>query len=148
MAETEKKEPTAKVSGKVSVGHPVDVASGTLTHDFEDFALPGRMPLVFARRYSSAMPDRSDGLFGPGWSAPFQMVLRRDLDGYQLLAEDGETLIPFDDSTGVLATGGVLRNLGMFHELRRSGDQYLVTRWNPETQEVIHYQFLAITAFG
>ena len=27
--------------GKVAVGHPVDVASGTLFHDFEDYVVQG-----------------------------------------------------------------------------------------------------------
>ncbi len=141
MAEAAAKEPVAKVSGKVSVGHPVDVATGTLTHDFEDYVLPGRMPLIFGRRYSSAMPERPDGLFGPGWSSPFQMYLRKDLDGYHLLAEDGETLIPFDDADGAIDQGHALRNLGMFHELRRDGGRYVVTRWNPDTQEVVRFVF-------
>jgi YD repeat-containing protein len=30
-------------AGRVSVGHPVDVASGNLYHDFEDFVLSGRI---------------------------------------------------------------------------------------------------------
>lgn len=148
MAEAAAKEPAAKVSGKVSVGHPVDVATGTLTHDFEDCVLPGRMPLVFARRYSSAMPERLDGLFGPGWSSPFQMYLRRDLDGYHLLSEDGETLIPFDDFAGRVEQGRTVRNLGMFHELRRDGQRYVVTRWNPDTQEVVRYVFAVRSEAG
>ncbi len=148
MAEAEAKDPAAKVSGKVSVGHPVDVATGTLTHDFEDYVLPGRMPLVFARRYSSAMPERPDGLFGPGWSSPFQMYLRKDLDGYHLLAEDGETLIPFNDADGAIDEGRAVRNLGMFHELRRDCDHYVVTQWNPDTQEVVCYIFAAKNEAG
>jgi len=148
MAEAETREPAAKVSGKVSVGHPVDVATGTLTHDFEDYVLPGRLPLVFGRRYSSAMPDCSDALFGPGWSSPFQMYLKQDLDGYHLLAEDGETIIPFEDTQGLVESGRIVRNLGMFHELRRDGDRYLVTRWNPDTQEVVRYVFPSAVGTG
>jgi RHS repeat-associated protein len=148
MAEVAAKEPVAKVSGKVSVGHPVDVATGALTHDFEDYVLPGRMPLVFGRRYSSAMPARPDGLFGPGWSCPFQMYLHKDLDGYHLLAEDGETLIPFDDANGALDSGHALRNPGMFHELRRDGARFVVTRWNPDTQEVVRYVFAGRSEAG
>ena len=141
MSVTEEKEQSAKVSGKVSVGHPVDVATGTLTHDFADHVLPGRMPLIFARRYSSKMPLHADSVFGAGWSSPFQMYLRQDLDGYNLLAEDGETVIPFDDTAGVVEGGGTVRNLGMFHELRRDDQQFIVTRWNNDTQEVIQYLF-------
>ena len=47
--------------GKVAVGHPVDVASGTLFHDFEDDVVQGRMPLVFARHYSTRLLKRAAG---------------------------------------------------------------------------------------
>lgn len=130
-----------KGTGKVTVGHPVDVATGTLFHDFEDFTLPGHAPLVFGRRYSTALIGRTVGMFGAGWSSPFEMRLRRDLDGYHLIAEDGETEITFDDYDGALEAGGVLRNLGAFHDLRREQNNLIATRWNPDSEEVVRYIF-------
>src|SRR5262249_1371541 len=130
-----------KGTGKVTVGHPVDVATGTLFHEFEDFTLSGRVSLVFGRRYSTAMIGRPCGMFGVSWSSPFEMRLRRDLDGYHLIAEDGETDIEFDDYEGVIEGGGVISNLGHFHELRRERDNIIVTRWKPESEEVVRYVF-------
>ena len=46
------------VTGRRGVGHPVDVATGTLYHEFEDFVLPGRVPIVFGRCYSSALSNK------------------------------------------------------------------------------------------
>jgi YD repeat-containing protein len=128
-------------NGKVAVGHPVDVATGTLFHEFEDHTLQGRLPLVFARRYCRALIHRPDGMFGAGWSSPFEMRIRADLDGYRLLAEDGETEIPFEDPGDVLKAGGTLRNVGAFHELRRERDRLIVTRWDPEVQDVVRFLF-------
>src|SRR5262245_55277568 len=142
-----------KGTGKVTVGHPVDVATGTLFHEFEDFTLSGRVSLVLGRRYSTAMIGRPCGLFGVSWSSPFEMRLRvswyspfqmrvrRDLDGYHLIAEDGETDVEFDDYEGVIEGGGVISNLGHFHELRRERDNIIVTRWKPESEEVVRYVF-------
>jgi RHS repeat-associated protein len=127
--------------GKVAVGHPVDVATGTLFHEFKDHTLQGRAPLVFARRYSTALIHRTGGMFGAGWSSPFEMRIRTDLDGYRLLAEDGETEIPFEDHGDVLKSGGTVRSLGAFHELRREKDRLMVTRWDPEVQDVVRFLF-------
>lgn len=132
-------------AGRVAVGHPVDVASGTLFHDFQDRILPGRMPLVFGRRYSSALSARAgelpDGMFGPGWASPFEMRILRDLEGYRMVAEDGEGEVAFEDFAGLVDRGATLRNPGAFAELRREGDHLVVTRWDPEGGEVVRLFF-------
>jgi len=131
----------SKGIGKVAVGHPVDVATGTLFHDFEDYTLPGRVPLTFGRRYSSALVGQAGGMFGQGWASPFEMRIRRDLDGYHMIAEDGETEIGFDDLDGVADSGGIVRSLGAFHELRQEQEKIIVTRWNPDSQDITRYIF-------
>lgn len=128
--------------GRQAVGHPIDVASGVLFHEVEDYVVPGRMPLAWGRRYSSGLLGQVPvGIFGPCWSSPYQMRLHRDLDGYAMLAADGETTITFDDPAGSLAAGGTLHNLGAFHELRRQGSLFVVTKWNPEEHQVEHFRF-------
>ncbi|MDQ3650101.1 MAG: DUF6531 domain-containing protein [Acidobacteriota bacterium] len=131
----------SKGTGKVAVGHPVDVATGTLFHDFEDYVLPGRMPLIFGRRYSSALVDQASGMFGQGWASPFEMRVRHDLDGYHMIAEDGETEIEFDDPDGIVESGETVRNLGAFYELRQEQAKIIVTRWNPDSQDITRYIF-------
>lgn len=128
-------------SGKIAVGHPVDVASGNLFHEFEDYVLTGRMPLVFGRRYSGSLVGSPDGIFGPGWSSPFEMRFRRDLDGFQVVLEDGETRLNFTGSDTDLEAGGVLRLPGAFHELRLERGKYVLTRWDPDTDEIVRYLF-------
>ncbi len=130
-----------KSRGRVSVGHPVDVATGALFHEFEDYILTGRIPLVFGRRYSTAMIDRDYGMFGPGWSSPFEMRIRRDLDGYVMTDEDGETLIEFDDLSGIVESGGTVSDFGAFCELCKKDRNLIVKKWNPDTYDVVKYIF-------
>jgi RHS repeat-associated protein len=48
--------------------HPVDVVTGrAFTHPITDLSLPGPLPFVFARMYSSKMAERDAGL-GFGWA--------------------------------------------------------------------------------
>ncbi|QSQ14916.1 RHS repeat-associated core domain-containing protein [Myxococcus landrumensis] len=130
-------------SGRVSVGHPVDVASGVLWHEFEDHSLAGQLKLGFKRRYSSALSGRAEGMFGPGWSSPFEMRIRRDLEGYRLIGEDGESEICFDDRAGAIESGGVVRNLGAFQELREEKGKLIVTRWpaHPKAGDILQFIF-------
>ncbi len=53
--------------------HPVDVATGELLVDQTDFTLPGPMPLVWTRNWSSRSSHIGD--LGSGWSHPFDMAL-------------------------------------------------------------------------
>jgi hypothetical protein len=130
-----------ETQGSVAVGHPVDVASGTLFHEFTDALWPGHVPLAFRRRYSTALLGRAGGMFGQGWSSPLEMTLTRDIDGYVMTGEDGETRVAFDLGEHDLRPGEVLRNPGAFAELRREGSAYVVTRWKPDVDDVVLYVF-------
>ena len=107
--------------------------------------LPGRVPLVFGRRYSTAL-DRTPGagppgMFGPGWASPFEMRVLRDLEGYRLVTEDGEGELVFEDPAGAVDRGEAVRVLGAFSELRREGDDLVVTRWDPDGRDVVRFVF-------
>ncbi|WP_167335971.1 RHS repeat-associated core domain-containing protein [Pseudomonas parafulva] len=61
------------------VGHPVIVSSGAKLLDGPDdldFTLPGLIPIEWSRRYDSN-DRRADGLFGLGWSLPYEVRLER-----------------------------------------------------------------------
>ncbi|CAG0992123.1 partial putative deoxyribonuclease RhsA, partial [Anaerolineae bacterium] len=128
--------PTKPHQGAVSVGHPVNVATGTLYHEFEDCELPGRIPLLFPRRYSTALLDKTPGLFGVGWHCSLELKICRDLDGYTLTDPSGEAEISFNITDARLQNGEVARNFGAFHELCLHGDELCVTRWNVETGNI------------
>ncbi len=137
---------TAKSTGggRQAVGHPIDVASGVLFHELQDYVVPGRMPLRLGRRYSSALLGKTPvGMFGPCWTSPYEARLVRDLDGYAMVAPDGETLCTFDDWQKEVEAGGVVQNYAAFHELRQDGTHLVVTKWNPEAHEVERLRFEA-----
>ncbi len=137
---------SSPIAGRAAVGHPIDVASGNQFHEFTDYVIPGRIPLVWSRRYSAALrhtPHR--GIFGPSWSCPIAQRLWRDLDGYTLLSADGETKVAFDDRQALVEQGGVLRNLGAFCELTRDprDGSYVVIKWSAQEHEVERFRFVA-----
>ena len=77
-------------------GHPIDVATGELLIDQIDFRLPGPLPLIWQRNWSSR--STHDGDLGSGWSHPFDMALEPLPDHrlVQLRLPDGRlTFLPW-----------------------------------------------------
>ena len=126
------------MQGRLSVGHPVDVASGVLFHLSTDFVLPGRIALSFSRRYSTGLASRA-GLFGRGYSLPFEMRVSRDLEGYHLVGEDGESVVAFDGEFDL--SDKPLRNQGAFCELFRERDGLALTRWGSGDESWARFEF-------
>ncbi|MDY7232218.1 DUF6531 domain-containing protein [Hyalangium rubrum] len=72
-------------------GHPVDVATGRVFTDNIDFELPGPLPLVFERVYSSSLAWRN-GPLGYGWSHSLNQEVWLEHGRVVLLAEDGREI--------------------------------------------------------
>ncbi|WP_240650279.1 DUF6531 domain-containing protein, partial [Variovorax atrisoli] len=87
--------------GGVTVGNPVSPSLGAKVLMAEpelDFALPGAMPLVWQRQYSSYVnPEHGApcGLLGHGWSLPAQMHVELRDDACILFTSMGR-VITFD----------------------------------------------------
>lgn len=127
---------SAPPAGRVGRGHPIDVASGAQYTAWHDLELPGLLPLVFRRFYSTALLSEAASILGPGWVIPFEATLTRDHDGYVLRAHDGD-IIPFDDPYGILEQPGrSLLNPTYFMTLTRRDDSLEVTHWHPGEAEV------------
>ncbi|MED9484391.1 DUF6531 domain-containing protein, partial [Escherichia marmotae] len=63
-------------------GFPVDVTDGRkvlLPDDETDFVLPGRLPIVCQRFYSSALERQ--GMLGGGWRMPWELTLQETENG-------------------------------------------------------------------
>ena len=73
-------------------GHPVDVARGNVLDRTVDLALPGAIPLVWERHYSSARRADEDATLGPGWAHPFEQLLVEHEGTVTLRAEDGRSI--------------------------------------------------------
>ncbi|MBN1207045.1 MAG: hypothetical protein JXB05_19325 [Myxococcaceae bacterium] len=72
-------------------GHPVDVATGRVFTDNIDFELPGPLPLVFERVYTSSLSWRN-GPLGYGWSHSLNQEVWLEPGKVVLLAEDGREI--------------------------------------------------------
>ncbi|MGY4491397.1 RHS repeat-associated core domain-containing protein [Pseudomonas sp. TE3610] len=111
----------AAVNAIVGSPHPVHAATGGKVlngDDDTDFVLPGIMPLEWRRFYSSA-DLRRDGLFGAGWSVPFEVQV-------QVLPhpDGGEQLIYTDEQgrrieMGAIAPGSAVFSAGEGLSVRR-----------------------------
>ncbi|HZF52539.1 MAG TPA: DUF6531 domain-containing protein [Polyangiaceae bacterium] len=64
-------------------GHPVDVVSGNVVDEAVDLALPGAIPFIWKRYYSSARRRDEGATLGPGWAHGFE----------QRIEDDGKVLI-------------------------------------------------------
>lgn len=95
-------------SGRVAVGHPIDVASGDFFADDIDFELTGVAQLTFGRTYNTRFL-RSGELsqlgsapnaylpYGHGWRPSWLHQLRTTLTGFVYTKADGTELV-LDDS--------------------------------------------------
>ncbi|MFC7306296.1 putative T7SS-secreted protein [Streptomyces monticola] len=71
-------------------GDPIDIATGRMLLPQTDVSLPGRLPLLFTRRFESAY--RSGRWFGPSWSSTADERLEIDAEGVIFVREGGSLL--------------------------------------------------------
>jgi RHS repeat-associated protein len=127
--------------GKVCVGHPVDVASGTQFTAAHDVEIWGIIPLIFRRAYSTAhLVSNRSSILGLGWIHSFEMTLKRDLDGFRFFGHDGDE-VAFNDPLDQINHGGSIFSLGDGMELRREGQRYAVIHWHNWNTDVHKFMF-------
>ena len=113
----------------VFTGHPVDVGSGRVMTWEEDFHLPGPLPLVFERAYSSGWAERR-GALGYGWSHSLERAVWLESVGLVYRAADGREIV-FD----VDEWDGAAPPLG--HEIRDAISGYAITRTGANAWRVV-----------
>lgn len=127
-SQVETPEKSNRMEGHVSVGHPVDVASGIFYTSAHDVVLPGLMPLIWRRFYSTALLQYQDSTLGPGWLHGFDQWLERTTFGFLLFADDGAQ-IAFHDPQHTTDDGRIICNAAASMDIRREGDRYAICRW-------------------
>lgn len=127
--------------GRKSAGHPVDIASGTVFRTIEDISVIGKIDLVWERRYSTTLLEGRTTPLGPGWTNRYFAALEKGPEAYRFTTPEGD-VERFEDPEGLVESGGTVRNPGSFQELSRTGDQYVVTRWDIDTGEVVRFIFV------
>ena len=120
---------------------PVDIASGVVRLDYEDIAVPGKVTLLWERRYSTALLNEPATALGRGWTCRYFATLTKTAEGYQFQTPDGAIEI-FPDPDNQVEQGEVIRNFGAFLEVFKTRQHYIVQNWDVETGEIIRYCFL------
>jgi RHS repeat-associated protein len=106
-----------------------------------DLWITGHLPLLWERRYNSALAVGSvPGPMGRGWASPYLATLSRAPDGFRFVGPDGLAQ-RFLDPNDVVDRGGLVSSLGTFRELTRTERGYVITSWNVETWVVTRYVF-------
>ncbi|MGC5704391.1 RHS domain-containing protein [Pseudomonas sp. NFXW11] len=108
--------------------NPVHAATGAKVlgdDDDRDFTLPGLMPIEWQRVYNSR-DERRDGLFGAGWSLPYEVAVE-----IQPHPEGGERLLYIDEQArridmGAIALGGAVFSPGEGLSVRRNHNGQLL----------------------
>ncbi|WP_437678427.1 DUF6531 domain-containing protein [Sorangium sp. So ce131] len=73
-------------------GHPVDATSGTVVDSKVDISLPGAIPLVWERHYSSARALERTSLGRGGWAHSLEQWIEADEEGITLRDEQGRDI--------------------------------------------------------
>lgn len=133
-------EEAGRKPGQMAVGHPVDVAMGTVFNNYVDIDIPGKFRLVWERRYSTALLKSEATALGPGWTCAFFAHLTRVDKVYRFRTPEGGLETFPDPDDGVIRGQTVLKP-GAFMELGKQGLMLRVTVWKPETGIVIRYLF-------
>lgn len=100
----------ALVSATSATPNPVHAATGAKVlgeDDDLDFEIPGLIPLVWQRFYSSL--DTRTTVLGLGWSTPFDVEIRR-----QSHPDGGEHLLYVDEQARIIDMGHIALGSGVF----------------------------------
>ncbi|WP_437296215.1 DUF6531 domain-containing protein [Sorangium sp. So ce426] len=73
-------------------GHPVNVATGDVVDQAVDLDLPGLIPLIWRRYYSSARSGDAAASLGPGWAHGFEQRITEDERALTLRDAEGRSI--------------------------------------------------------
>jgi RHS repeat-associated protein len=126
-------------SGRQSVGHPIDVATGVVHNTYGEVSIAGKVRLDWKRFYSTALIDEPTPL-GTGCFNRHLCSLEMGRDHFFFKGPDGARL-RLDDPDGRVWRGDTIRNLGAFTELWMKGTTFIVCQWNVGQGDVWRYLF-------
>jgi RHS repeat-associated protein len=119
---------------------PIDIASGAVHLEAKEASLGGRFPLVWARKFHTALIGETNSPFGPGWTGSYFAQLTRKGKDYHFRSPEG-MVIAFPDPKNRVDRFEVVRDLGSFHEITRLGSSLTVTQW-PLNGKCTRYRFV------
>ena len=114
---------------------PINLVTGAASLEVDDIVVPGRVALRWIARYTTSGVDRMHTPIGRGWYGIAFCTLQH-VDGAYLHVTERGAEERFEDRQGVVAAGGVVRNLGAYLEVFRDGGRYIVRSWDVATEEI------------
>ncbi|MEJ2620957.1 MAG: RHS repeat-associated core domain-containing protein, partial [Candidatus Thiodiazotropha sp.] len=127
------------MKGHISIGHPVDVATGSMHNTYLDISITGRVNLTWDRFYSTNLADKL-GPFGPGWFNCYFCTLTYKDKKYIFVNKYGlET--SFNDHNNKLAQGISHTDFGTSTTLTKHNNIYHVTQWDIDSGEIWIFLF-------
>jgi RHS repeat-associated protein len=116
---------------RIFYGHPVDIRDGSVMVANVDFEIPGRLPLVWVRNYSST--EERVGVCGRSWDTPADLRLTLSSDGSaNFLGPDQVALFPRLPASN---RGHVLDLFNGARLLRKPA------QWMVQTKDGLRYMF-------
>ncbi|WP_437814863.1 DUF6531 domain-containing protein [Sorangium sp. So ce1078] len=76
-------------ANRTTAGHPVDLGTGYVVDGAVDLRLPGFIPLVWSRSYTSSSAAHRGALGKGGWTHSFEQWIEARADGHRLHDEEG-----------------------------------------------------------
>ncbi len=125
--------PSGTLKCKILRAEPVDTRDGSVVVSHQDFEIPGRLPFVWQRSYSSAQAERG-GACGMGWQTPADIMLEVLADGSVWMSGPGQVaffpeLPPVDGEAAAILDfvdgARLLRQRGQLRVRFKGGLQYV-----------------------
>ena len=110
---------------------PVDIASGTVRLEYDDIDIPGKVALIWERRYSTAALGEAPTALGLGWTCRYFATLTKHDEGYDFLSPEG-AIESFPDPENSVEQGGVIRNFGAYLEVFKAPQGYSPQGYSPQ----------------
>ncbi len=119
---------------------PIDIATGNVELDREDFELPGRIPIKWIRSFRTHLHDKDLARMGKGWTTSWFPTFRRTDGQWIFTNRSGDDAI-FEDPRSEVLQGKTLRLLDAFLELRMNRGLLEVLHWDVDTSEIERFVF-------
>ncbi len=119
---------------------PIDIATGNVELDREDFELPGRIPIKWIRSFRTHLHDKDLARMGRGWTTSWFPTFRRTDGQWIFTNRSGDDAI-FEDPRSEVLQGKTLRLLDAFLELRMNRGLLEVLHWDVDTSEIERFVF-------
>lgn len=127
------------MAGNVTVGHPVDVATGVMHNTFTDISIQGKVALEWPRYYSTALTTETKAL-GPSWHNKYFCSLTFKDGEYLFIGPEGSH-VTLADPHHIVRDGKKIISFGDFTELWFENGFFHVCQWDVETGENWRYLF-------